>query len=174
MNNIATLRQNPVVARLLDNAGWQNEFLHDVRQRALSSGRLSVAQIAAVERAIEREDRRAQWAEERRAEAQRLAAAGIQAPEGRATVTGVVVSAKLHQSDFGNSIKIVVQSDDGWKVWSTAPASLLADVDTAVIEEVREALLNKRVTFTATLTRSPSDAAFAFGKRPSKAEFVTA
>jgi hypothetical protein len=175
---IAALRENPAIARLLDGGRHvdASEFLYDVRSKALENGRLSVGQIAAVERAFERIAQKDRWEEERRAEALRLAEAGVKAPEGRVEVTGVVLSAKEHQSQFGTAIKIVVKSDDGWKVWTTAPASLFSevDVDTKVIEEVREALVGKRIKFVAALTRSDSDAAFAFGKRPTKASFVAA
>jgi hypothetical protein len=180
MNNtqdrIEALRQNAAVARLLDGGRHveASEFLSDVRRKALANGRLSAGQIAAVERAFERVARQEQWEAERREEAQRLAAAGVKAPEGRVEVTGVVLSAKEHQSQFGTAIKIVVKADEGWKVWSTAPSDLLFDVDTRVIEEVREALVGKRIKFTAALTRSDSDAAFAFGKRPTKASLVSA
>ena len=176
MNKIELLRQNPVAARLLDGGPDvdSNDFLSDVRRRAAQSGRLSPAQIAAVARSFEGIDRRKGWEADRRAEAQRLADAGVKAPEGRAEVVGVVKSAKQHVSGFGESIKIVVESAEGWKVWGTAPASLLADVDTRVIEEVREAIVGKLISFTATLVRSDSDAAFAFAKRPSKAQFVSA
>jgi hypothetical protein len=175
---IEALRQNPAIARLLDGGRdvEASEFLSDVRSKALEYGRLSDGQIAAVERAFARIARQEQWAAERRAEAQRLAEAGVKAPEGRVEVTGVVLSAKEHQSQFGTAIKIVVKSDEGWKVWTTAPSSLFSevDVDTKVIEEVREALVGKRIKFVAALTRSDSDAAFAFGKRPTKASFVAA
>lgn len=176
MNKIETLRENPVAARLLDGGVdvESNEFLSDVRRRAAQSGRLSPAQIAAVARAFERIDQRAKWAAERAAEARRLAEAGVKAPEGRAVVVGVVKSAKQHVSHFGESIKIVVESAEGWKVWGTAPASLLGDLDTTVIEEVQEAIVGKLISFTATLVRSDRDAAFAFAKRPSKAQFVSA
>jgi hypothetical protein len=175
---IETLRENPAIARLLDGGKHvdASEFLYDVRSKALEHGRLSVGQIAAVERAFERIAQKDRWEAERRAEALRLAEAGVKAPEGRVEVTGVVLSAKEHQSQFGTAIKIVVKSDDGWKVWTTAPSSLFSevDVDTKVIEEVREALVGKRIKFVAALTRSDSDAAFAFGKRPTKASFVAA
>jgi hypothetical protein len=163
---IAALRQNPAIARLLDGGRdvEASEFLYDVRSKALEHGRLSDGQIAAVERAVEPIFRRD-------AERRRLAEAGVKAPEGRVEVTGVVLSVKEEQSQFGTAIKIVVKSDDGWKVWTTAPASLLSDV--RLIDEVRGALVGKRIKFVAALTRSPSDAAFAFGKRPTKASFVT-
>jgi len=180
---ITALRQNPAIARLLDGGKdvEASEFLSDVRSKALEHGRLSDGQIAAVERAFERIAQKDRWEAERRAEALRLAEAGVRAPEGRVEVTGVVLSAKEHQTQFGTAIKIVVKSDDGWKVWTTAPASLLINVDaaavksaTTVIDEVREALVGKRIKFVAALTRSDSDAAFAFGKRPTKASFVAA
>jgi transcriptional regulator with XRE-family HTH domain len=60
------------------------------------------------------------------------------------------------------------------EVASVAYEPAQVEVDTKVIEEVREALVGKRIKFVAALTRSDSDAAFAFGKRPTKASFVAA
>ena len=173
---VEALRQNPAIARLLEGGRdvEASEFLSDVRSKALEHGRLSDGQIAAVDRAFARIARQEQWAADRRAEALRLAAAGVKAPEGRVEVAGVVLSAKSHESQFGTAIKIVVQSDEGWKVWTTAPAALLYDVDASNIDKVRETIVGKKISFTAALTRSPGDAAFAFGKRPTRAQVVSA
>lgn len=82
------------------------------------------------------------------------------APEGKVTVTGTVLSEQMKDGYYGMQHKMLVQDDTGFKVWSTVP-SKLSDVEKG-----------DRVTFVATLTVSGNDKKFAFAKRPSKAAFV--
>jgi hypothetical protein len=93
------------------------------------------------------------------------------APEGKVTVTGVIVSCKYQESDFGSTPKMTVKhtEEDGstWLVWSTIPAAIL-DMD-LTFDELR----GRAITFTATLTRSDSEH-FAFAKRPTKATIAPA
>lgn len=169
---IASLVQgNPAIAQLAENGDdvQASEFLSDVRWKFLDAGRLSEAQVAAVERAFAGIERRKQWAAERRERAVALAAAGIRAPEGRVEVCGDVVSIKWKDSAYstGGSWKAVVRTEAGWSAWVTLPAAI-ADQFEDVVEGVR----GKRLRLTATLTRSPSDPTFAFAKRPAKAELL--
>lgn len=102
--------------------------------------------------------------------------AGSPAPAGRNVVTGVVVSVKIKDSNFGIAIKMLVQSEDGYKVWTTVPRQLLEREDgihehyQAALDRVQ--LKGKRVQFTATLTPSDDDHTFAFASRPSKAKIM--
>ncbi len=82
------------------------------------------------------------------------------APEGKATVTGIVTAIKSQENQFGPGLvwKFTVKADGGYSVWSTIPASLVDAVE-----------IGDRVEFTATLTRSDRDESFAFAKRPTKA-----
>lgn len=73
-------------------------------------------------------------------------------PEGRVTVTGKVLSIKEQESDFGSVLKMLVESTDGWKVWSTAP--------------VGEFTTGDEIEYTVTITRAPNDSKFGYGKRP--------
>jgi hypothetical protein len=152
---------NPAIARLLDGNDPEvaySEFLSDVRSKA-HSGRLSDAQVAAVGRAFEGIDRRRQWAKERAEQSAALAAAGVQAPEGRVEIEGLVVSVKEVEGFQGDPVtKIIVKTDAGWSAWLTLPAAL-----------AEEDVKGQRIRVTVTLTRSDKDATFAFGKRPSKA-----
>lgn len=87
----------------------------------------------------------------------------IPAPTGRATVRGVVVSLKTHESQWGASLKMTVKvaTPAGvWLAWGTVPADLVGKV-----------ARGDEVEFDATLEagREPH---FAFAKRPTRASVV--
>lgn len=95
-----------------------------------------------------------------------LRAAGVTVPTGRVTVTGVVVSVKVQDSPYGFTVKMLVKSAEGWKVWGTMPRSLEGNYNTIGAEE------GDTVTFAAALTPSDDDPLFGFFKRPTKASIV--
>lgn len=86
--------------------------------------------------------------------------AGEDAPEGRIAITGIVLAFKLQSSQFGDTLKMLVQDDRGFRVWGSVPKSL------------DDAERENRITFTATVTASDRDAKFGFFKRPTKAEIL--
>ena len=86
--------------------------------------------------------------------------AGEDAPEGRIVITGIVLAFKLQSSQFGDTLKMLVQDDRGFRVWGSVPKSL------------DDAERENRITFTATVTASDRDAKFGFFKRPTKAEIL--
>tara|TARA_R100000234_G_scaffold1188_1_gene1057 strand:- start:2379 stop:3218 length:840 start_codon:yes stop_codon:yes gene_type:complete len=86
--------------------------------------------------------------------------AGEDAPEGRIVITGIVLAFKLQSSQFGDTLKMLVQDDRGFRVWGSVPKSL------------DDAERESRITFTATVTASDRDAKFGFFKRPTKAEIL--
>jgi len=113
------------------------------------------------------------------------------APMGRVVVTGEIVSAKMVESDYGTSYKVLVKDDQGFKVWCSLPK---AQADQA-IEEYNDShpepytwgpacwllgadgtdeqgVKGRRITFTATLEPSIDDISFAFGKRPTKGAWL--
>jgi hypothetical protein len=83
-------------------------------------------------------------------------AATVPVVEGRYEIQGEVLSVKFQESQFGGSLKMLVEVD-GYKVWGTVPTDLYG-VDRG-----------DRVAFTATVERSQDDAGFGFFKRPTKA-----
>lgn len=95
-----------------------------------------------------------------RAERDAAHEAGEDAPEGRVVITGTVLAFKWQESLYGDTLKMLVQDDRGFRVWGSVPSSLDAE---------RES----RITFTATVTASDNDAKFGFFKRPTKAAVVT-
>lgn len=91
-------------------------------------------------------------------------AAAIQAgtltgcPVGRVTITGTIASCKFVDSDFGGGYKMTVVSDEGFRVYGSAPRSL-ENTDKGA-----------RVEFSATVEPSKDDARFGFFSRPTKAK----
>lgn len=92
----------------------------------------------------------------REAEAQAKVDAGIKVPTGRVEITGTVTTTKWVDNGFGGSLKMRVESPEGWAVWGTVPSAL--DVEKG-----------DTVTFTATVEPSRDDQTFGFYKRPAKA-----
>lgn len=82
----------------------------------------------------------------------------------RIEITGTVISAKWRSTDWGSSLKLTIQTEEGYRVWGSAPVSLLTDDDPAPGDVV---------TFTAKVVVSDDDKTFAFYKRPTKAAFVS-
>lgn len=87
--------------------------------------------------------------------------AGEDAPEGRVTITGTVLSFKWQESMYGDVLKMLVQDDRGFRVWGSVPASL------------DDAERESRISFTATVQASDRDAKFGFFKRPTKAAILS-
>ena len=142
-------------------------------------------QIAALERVAER---RAAYKAE---------AAETPAPAGRVVVTGEIVSARVRESDFGTSYKLLIKDDQGFKVWCSLPkaqADEAYDLFVSAVDAAGASLYDfgpdcwflgvesgtftfagvkgRRITFTATLEQSRDDANFAFGSRPTKGAWI--
>ena len=77
----------------------------------------------------------------------------------RVEIEGTIVSEKTYFSDYGETIKILVDTGLGWTVWSTLPSA------------IRKATKGSRVKFTATL-QATDDPSFVKAKRPSKALLI--
>ncbi|MBQ87195.1 MAG: hypothetical protein CMQ16_12415 [Gammaproteobacteria bacterium] len=72
-------------------------------------------------------------------------------PTGRVEITGKVLNLTLVENSWGETCKMLVEADQGFRVYGTAPA---------------EAEKGETITFTATVTPSDRDAKFGFFKRP--------
>lgn len=81
--------------------------------------------------------------------------------EGRGTVTGTVRSVKVAYTDFGDTLKMIVEDDRGFRVYGTVPAAIADDVETG-----------SRVEFVARTVASDDDKTFGFFSRPSKARIL--
>lgn len=143
------LTANPAIADALlhidEPVHAKNTFAKDVLAKLDKYGILSTAQINAVTASMARDT----------AYAARQAAEATEpkgdAPSGRVTVTGLVLSLKTQESDWGITTKMLVKLENNAKVWLTAPA----DVERG-----------DTITVKATFEISKDDKSFAFGKRP--------
>lgn len=72
---------------------------------------------------------------------------------GRLVIEGVIVSAKLTPTPYGDVYKIVVKHDSGYAVWGSRPSACNAGK-------------GDRVKFTATVKVSDTDTKFGFFSRP--------
>ena len=116
------------------------------------------------------------------------------APEGRVVVTGEITSAKVVSGDYGDSYKVLVKDDKGFKVWCSLPKAQVDEaydawyaensesvhmygnavwfLGTGYADEKQGGVKGRRITFTATLKPSDDDKSFAFGSRPTKGEWL--
>lgn len=94
-------------------------------------------------------------------------AAGVRAPEGRLTVSGVIKSIKWVDSDFGGAFKTLVELDNGTRVYGTLPADQHESHNNVNGEWVaNKAEVGDKVDITATFEISQKDTLFGFFKRP--------
>jgi hypothetical protein len=125
-----------------------NDYVRDVASKLRRYGSLSERQVAAVRRVLEREAERA---------AQVATEVKVDAPTGRHEVTGRVLTTRWQASDFGETLKCLVQVGDpttgAWRAWGSIPSAASwtrGDV----------------VTFRATFEPKEDDPTFAFYSRP--------
>jgi hypothetical protein len=154
---LAWIEEDPtrigVVGWMMDRP--ENSFYADLLRKMRKYGPLSPGQEAAVRKGPEREAEQAA----RKAREEVLQATAKDCPTGRVVITGEIVSTKWVESDFGGSLKMLVLSEEGFKVWGTVPSSLDAD-------------RGDLVRFTGTVEPSRDDPKFGFFKRPAKAEVI--
>lgn len=142
---------------------YTHSTINDIRRQLWNLyGAATDRQVAFVAKLIgearDKADRDARIAAERAAETR------IDAPVGRITFEGVVVSRKWYDSDYGGAYKLVVKVDDPslggvYAVFVTEPSKITTE-------------RGDIVRITATLARSDRDRSFAFGRRPSKASVI--
>lgn len=127
----------------------KNSFVHDVLSKLQRYGSISQRQIDALLSSLKKDhEREAQRALE-------LTEVKGEAPVGRQTVTGRVLSIKNHVSLYGTSFKMLVKLENNSKVWLTVPST-------------GEGIIGRDsiITFKATFEQSKDDKSFGFGKRP--------
>lgn len=145
----------------INNNGFIDDMLRHVERLDVLTDR----QSAGVRKFIENQRRRAAEEERRKAEAENAGPV----PEGRLTLTGEVVSAKIQDNEFSSSYRMLVRLDNGAKVFGTIPRAL----QTRRTEEGNLfALRGVRVQFDATVTAKNGEPTFGYFKRPTKAKFI--
>jgi len=141
-----------------------NDFALSLSNAFDKFGKLTEGQCNAVRKCIARaEENRAKW--QAKNEQERANAEDV--PEGRIQITGVIVSTKFYDNDWGTQLKCVIKDDRGFNLFGSIPSSV---EDYACSEEID--LKGLRVTLTATVIQSDDDTKFGFFKRPSKALII--
>lgn len=124
----------------------------DIKNALRQYGSLSPKQVDLVKKIANDEAERKERFAER--DAQLLDAPALE--EGRYTITGKVISTKSQESIYGTQYKMLVELENGNRVWGTIP-SIIWDVERG-----------SRVRFDAAVERSKDDDHFGFYKRPTK------
>ena len=170
------------IERHFDEAAFESDvpkalhILRDLRQKAFKFGSLSAKQIELALRLYDQIQNPSDHEE-----------ATVDAPEGRQEFTGQIVSVKLSQGHFGDSVRMTVkvQAEGGvWLANGTLPTAVYDQAEQEIgstftdsgcreitVGDVRRHLYGREITLTATLTPA-KDAHFAFAKRPSKAQLA--
>lgn len=155
----AFLVKNPAFVTAIEQAKnpvhAKNTFVQDVIAKLNQYGSLSERQVAAVLKSLARD---IEFAAGKAAEVVEVKGP---APEGRQTVTGVILSTKQVEGYYGWQQKMLVKLTNNSKVWLTVPSKA-------------DATKGDTITVTATFEVSKDDASFAFGKRPSLVGVVKA
>jgi hypothetical protein len=136
----------------------QRGIIADIVHKLIRYGSISDAQVGLLRRLVDQIANAGKIAAQRAAEAE--AAKPLPQFAGRARIQGKVLTTKVVDSQYGSTIKMLVQHADGWKVWGTMPASLDSGCKGAV------------VAFDAAVQASPDDPKFGFFSRPTKAIVV--
>jgi hypothetical protein len=134
-------------------------FMQDLRAKLERYGSLSEKQTACITREIPKVKEREQ---KRAAEAAALANAP-KVESGRYEIEGEIVFSKWQESDFGDTLKIMIKTEEGNKFWCSAPSKLFDGRDTAEF-------VGEKIRVAATWEPSEKDEHFAFGKRPTLKE----
>lgn len=135
------------------------DILSDLAFKARKWGSISEAQRNLATKLVNDVTAKAEALEAREADTAAKVAAGVEVPNGKQTVEGTVVSTKWQDNDFGSTLKMLVVTDEGWKVFGTVPSSIEVEKGT-------------RVRFNATVSQSNNDPLFGFFKRPTKAQVL--
>jgi hypothetical protein len=93
--------------------------------------------------------------------------------DARTTVLGKVISTKVVESQFGSSVKMLVEHEDGWKVWGTIPQAISCiNQECGPYHFQRSLEKGDQVRFDARIQKSDRDAKFGFFSRATKAALV--
>lgn len=153
------LEKDPELAEAF-RAGSGIAVVDDIAQRGVKKGTISGKQRSLVLKiAKEEQERAAQKLAQDAAEAARKAGL-TEIPAGRYEVQGTVLAVKFYDTNYGTSVKMLVELEGGNRLWGTCPLSLLTG----------EGLKGKSVAFTAKI--EPKEIGFAYYSRPTKARIV--
>lgn len=153
----------------LANSGSWSDFFDSLQQQVDEHRPLTERQVAAVRNAIARDRERA----ERDAHAK--AAATTAAPAGTTCIEGEIITVRQLDNDYNGGVvhKLRVLADGGYQVYLTMPRAIAPREYSALDwQAFLKSLPGKRIRFTAELSPSAEDPAFAYGKRPRSAALL--
>ena len=132
---------------------WERSIAEDMLRKLSQYFSLSRKQIAFIHRIVREYPKKEA---KRKAREEADAAKKATAPDwesGRYPIEGTILNLKDVESDWGWSIKCLIQLEDGRRCWGSVPSSLDVDKGDAI-------------AITATFSPSSDDSKFAFFKRP--------
>jgi len=138
---------------------YEENTICDIVGKLVRYGSVSDKQLAFVRKLLAVIPERAARAEKRAAE--QVAAAPVPVTDARIVIEGEVLSKKVVEGRFGSTIKMLVKTDAGTKLWGTIPAAIHPEK-------------GDRVKLVAKVEPSKDDPKFGFFSRPAQAVIVTA
>jgi len=136
------------------------EVIRDMVGKLIAYGDLSDKQFAFMAKLVKDIENRPAIEAARQAESD--AANPVPVTDKRIRITGEILSVKWKDTAYGTMLKMLVRSDDGFKVYGTVPAGL----------DVGEDSKGTRVAFDAKIQPSRDDPKFGFFNRPTKGEII--
>jgi hypothetical protein len=150
---------HPDVVEYLDLIKKGENYFYDSLKWSLDKyGLLTTRQVEALRTAIKRDQERA---------AAKLAEPVPTHPlnEGRQVLNGTILNVKVVDGYYGTEVKMLVRLEDANKVYGTLPRNI------EMLGNLYE-MRGKKISFSATVTRSRDDENFGYFKRPTKARIV--
>lgn len=116
--------------------------------------------------------------------------------EGRQTITGTILSAKIVEGDYGTAYKVLVEDDRGFKVYGSLPKAQADEAYDAFHTQITadgydirtfghavwflgteaddryNGIKGRRISFDASITASNDDKSFGFASRPTKGQWL--
>jgi len=148
-------------------AVW-GDFLMSLNDQFREWGKLSDKQTAAVLKAIARGEEKVAQHSEKVKEWEKEAEAADPVPNGKVTVSGTILSTKMQETRYGTAQKMLLKSDQGYKLWGSVPKALNELQWEGNSGFGAKKLIGMKVSFNATVEQSPKDDKFGFFKRPTK------
>jgi len=126
---------------------WEEVTISDIVGKLVRYGSISEKQVSFVRSLLGKIENRAAIEAQRKAEYE----AAADCPMGRVTIKGTVLVLKVVDSIYGESTKVLIRAQEGYKVWGSR------------FDNVTK---GDAVHFTATVEPSKNDTKFGFFKRP--------
>jgi len=156
---VKTLFANPGLDDVLK---CDHHISRDLRCKLYQWGILSEAQIELAHKIVVQENERTARQVKREA---LLAAAPVLEDGKGILIEGTIISTRMQESNYGETLKMLVQMTNGNRVWGTVPDAIICECGQACVK-------GSLVRFVANVERKDGDDHFGFFKRPRKAEVL--